>query len=95
MILSTLPTTARTGALRAGAAALVATVGARWALVVAGAVPTLAALLAARRLRGIDRRWVAPADEIALLRDVPRTASVVARIDAALAALERTSSSRP
>jgi len=55
----------------AGAAALVAAVGARWALVVAGAVPTLAALLAMRRLRRIDRRWVAPTAEIELVRGVP------------------------
>jgi len=55
----------------AGAAGLVAAVGARWALVVAGAVPTVAALLAARRLRRIDRRWVAPTAEIELVRAVP------------------------
>jgi len=55
----------------AGAAALVAAVGARWALVVSGAVPSVAALLATRRLRRIDRRWVAPTAEIELIRGIP------------------------
>ena len=54
-----------------GAAALVAAVGSRWTLAVAGVVPALAALLAGRHLRRIDRRFAVPAEEIALVRGIP------------------------
>ena len=54
-----------------GAAALVAAVGSRWTLAIAGAVPTFAALLAGRRLRRIDRRFAVPAEEVELIRGVP------------------------
>jgi MFS family permease len=54
-----------------GAAALVAAVGPRWTLVVAGALPAVAAVLAWPRLRRIEQHWVAPTEEIELVRSVP------------------------
>jgi MFS family permease len=63
-----------------GAAALVAAVGPRWALVTAGAVPTVAATLSWRRLRRIDRRWVAPSLEVELVRSVPMFAPLAEEV---------------